>query len=194
MVIYKKTPQYEDGFVAILIVLSVACKKDNEVKLGFEFLTREVCYYPEKHIAMTFDIIPTTDKETYTFNWFNPDSLKGKGPFRITISSNLILDFEIIETKNRVQRFQYEIKTDSIDSLKYDYRNNYIGTYSCRVIHFYEDSTSYYQDTLAIVKNNSFNMLNILIHNDIINNYEGNKMTYLNANGSNSYQTGDFYG
>ena len=134
------------------------------------------------------------NKGLYTFNWFNPDSLKEEGPYTINLSSNLMLDFEIFSNKSTTQRFQYEIIADTIDSLRYDYRNNYIGTYSCNVTSSYEGSTDYYQDTLTVVKNNSFNMLNILTKNDIINNNEGNKMTYLNSNGYYSYPTGDFYG
>ena len=37
-------------------------------------------------------------------------------------------------------------------------------------------------------------MLNILTTNDIKNSYEGNKMIYLNSNGSNNSTTGVFFG
>jgi hypothetical protein len=185
---------YKLPYIVILIFLNFSCGKEKHPKIDYEFQTIEIIYYPDNHISMTFDIIPKDDKEVYTINWFNPDSLKEEGPYTISLSSNLILDFEIYDSKNSIQRFQYEIKRDTIDSLRYDYRNNYIGTYSCDVTYSYDGSIKYYQDTLIVVKNISFKMLNILTKYDIINNYEGNKMTYLNSNGYNSYPTGDFYG
>jgi hypothetical protein len=180
--------------IAILILLNFSCEKDHNPRLDFEFQTIEVYYYPDKHISMTFNIIPKSDKGPFLLKWFNPDSLKEEGPYTINLSDNLMLDFEILDAQNISQRFTYEIETDTIDSLKYDYRNNYIGTYSCDVTSSYEGSTKYYQDTLIVIKNNAFNMLNILTRFDIINNYEGNKMTYLNSNGYVSYPTGEFYG
>lgn len=179
----------------LILIIGNSCEKENNPKIDqennpkidFVFNTNEIIYYPDNRISLTFDIKPNDDLETYSINWYNPDTLIGAGPIKISLTSNLILDFEISDNKNTVKRFQYEIKIDTIDSVKYDYRNNYIGTYYCNVTYYNDGSTEYYQDTLTVVKNNSFNMLNILTKNDIINNYEGNKMTYLNP-------TGDFFG
>jgi len=178
----------------ILVLLNFSCEKDRNPKINFEFRATGIISYPDKHISITFDVVPEVDKEHCTINWYSPDSLKGNGPYTINISGNLMLDFEIYDNQNTTQRFQYEIKADTIDSLKYDYRNNYIGTYSCSAAYSNNGSTEYYKDTLTVVKNNAFNMLNILTKQDIANNYEGSKMIYLNSNGFNSSPAGGFFG
>lgn len=180
--------------MTILLLIGYSCEKEKNQVIEFEFQTTQLIYYPDKQITMTFNIVPKSNFENYKIKWFNPDSLEDRGPYTIKFSSDIILDYEVSNNGNTIQRFQYEIKTDTIDSLKYDYRNNYIGTYSCNVKYSYEGSTSYYLDTLTVVKNNAFNMLNILTPHDILNSYEGKKMTYLNPNGFKNYLTGSFYG
>ena len=178
----------------ILILINLSCEKESNLRLDFVFKTTEIIYYPNKHILMTFNIIPKGYNEPYTFKWFKPDSLKEEGPYSINISSNLMLDFEISDTKNISQRFTYEIKTDTIDSIKYDYRNNCVGTYKCNVASSYNGSTEYFQDTLVVIKTSSFNMLNIRDSKDIKNNYAGNIMTYIDSNGNNGFPKRDFFG
>lgn len=181
-------------FISILLLIGFACNKDNGPSLGFELRASKIIYYPNRQIATTFDIVPIADAGHYTIKWYNPDSLEGTRPFTLNISKNVILDFEIIESENAVQRFQHEIKVDAIDSLKFDYRNDYFGTYSCNAIYTYGDSTIYFQDTLTVVKSNSFRMLNILTRYEQLNNYEGALMIYFNSNGKYGYPTGDFFG
>jgi hypothetical protein len=182
--------------IAILILISFSCKKeeDDDLKINFKFYTNEIIYYPDKHISVTFDIFPEGNNAPYKLKWFVPDSLKEEGPYAIKITGNIILDFEIIDVKNTSKRFTYEIKTDTLDSLKYDYRNNYIGKYSCNVNSSYNGSTNRYKDTITVVKNGSFSILNIQTKSDILNHYEGNKMTYLNSSGYYNYPAGEFYG
>jgi len=170
--------------ISILIFVGYSCEKEKNIITEFDFQLIELTYYPEKQITMIFDILPKGNIENYTLEWFNPDSLEERGPYTITFSNDIILDYEVSENDNTIQRFQHKIMTDTIDSLKYDYRKNYIGTYNCNVKYTYEDSTSYYKDTLTVEKSNTFKMLNI----------EGNAMTYLNSNGYYNYQTGNFYG
>lgn len=181
-------------YLTILTLISYSCKKENNPEIDFVFNTKEIIYYPDKHISITFEIKPKYDLGTYSIHWYNPDTLIGVGPKKISITRNLSLDFEISDNKNTVKRFQYEIKADTIDSIRYDYRNNYIGTYYCNVTYSFKDSTNHYQDTLTVIKNNSFKMLNILNRNDIKNNYVGNEMTYRNSNGNYSYPAGRFNG
>ena len=181
-------------YLAIIILIGYSCDKENSLpNIDFEFHANEIIYYPDKHISITFDIIPNDEIGSYTINWFNPDTLSGDGPFEINITNDISLDFNIADNNNRVQRFEYEIRTDTIDSVMYDYRNNYIGTYICNVT--YDDGTTIYNhDTLTVVKNNAFNMLDILTKKDIERNWEGNKMTYLNSGGYYTSPTGSFYG
>ncbi|MDP3446025.1 MAG: hypothetical protein Q8T08_24455 [Ignavibacteria bacterium] len=180
--------------LTILILIGVSCAKEKVQMAEFEFKTIEIISYPSKQISMTFDIVPQSNIESYAIKWFNPDTLNERGPYTINFSNDIILDYEVTDNTNSTQRNQYIIKTDTIDSLKYDFRNTYIGIYYCNATYTYGDSTNYYQDTLTVIKNNSFNKLNILTPYDILNNYDGNKMTYLNSSGYNNYPTGDFYG
>ncbi|MCF8381382.1 MAG: hypothetical protein K9H49_17545 [Bacteroidales bacterium] len=181
-------------FLAILIPFTFSCEKESSPKLNFKFFATDIVYYPEKHVSITFDIIPVGDNDPYTLSWVQPDSLNEVGPFTININSNLILDFEIMDKENTTERFSYEIKIDTLDSLKYDYRNDYTGMYCCNVSSSYDGVVNYYEDTITVVKNSIFSRLNILTRNDIAKNYEGNVMYYLNTGGSTSYPDGNFYG
>lgn len=182
-------------FLTILVLISYSCEndKDNDPIIDYEYTSNEIIYYPDKHISIVFDLKPRYDLGNYTINWYNPDSLTGKGPFKIIISNNAVLDFEISDEKNNVKRFQHEVKAEN-DSVKYDYRNDYTGTYSCYVTHSNNGILNYYQDTLTVVKNNAFNMMNILTKHDIENNFVGNMMIYHNSNGFNNSPTGSFFG
>lgn len=180
--------------MAMLIPICFSCKKENTSELNFEFHASQIVYYPEKHISITFNIEPAGDNGPFSLKWFEPDTLKEVGPYSIDISDDLILDFEILDAKHTSARFTYEIKIGTIDSLQYDYRNRYIGKYSCNAANSYNGSTEYYPDTLTVVKNDVFNMINILTRNDLLYNYEGNNMTYLNSNGYYSYPSGLYYG
>ena len=180
--------------LSILVLTCYSCEKQKTATIDFVYNASEIIYYPDKHISIIFDVKPKYDIGDYTIKWYSPDTLVGEGPFKITITNNLVLDFEISDDNNNVKRFQYEVKIDAIDSVNYDYRNDYIGAYFCKVTYSYNGAIEYYQDTLTVVKNNTFYMLNILTTNDIRNSYEGNKMIYLNSNGSYNSQTGVFFG
>ncbi|MBK7031610.1 MAG: hypothetical protein IPH45_21530 [Bacteroidales bacterium] len=158
------------------------------------YIPNEIIYYPDKHITILFDIKPKYDIGDYTITWYTPDTLTGEGPYQITLTNNLVLDFEISDDNNNMQRFQYEVTTDAIDSVTYDYRNDYIGTYFCKVAHSNNGSVNYSQDSLTVVKNNAFNMLNILTTDDIKHGYQGSTMIYHNSNGFYNSPTGAFFG
>ena len=181
-------------YLTILVLISYSCKKENDTEIDFVYNASEIFYYPDKHISIMFDIKPKYDIGSYTIKWFTPDTLTGKGPFKVMITDNLVLDFEISDDNNNVKRFQYEVNTDAVDSVNYDYRNDYIGTYFCKVTYSHDGKIEYYQDTLTVVKNDDFVMLNILTRNDIENGYEGSKMIYNNANGHYNSPTGSFFG
>ncbi len=180
--------------LTILILIGYSCEKEKDQLTEFDFQTTKLVYYPDKQITMTFNIVPKGNPDNYSVKWYDPDSLEDRGPYTIKFSNDIILDYEVSVNGNQIQRFQYKIKTDTIDSLKYDYRNDYIGMYSCNVASLYDGLARYQIDTLTVVKNNSFKMVNIMTKNDIINNYEGDKMIYLNSNGSYSHPACNFFG
>lgn len=120
-------------YLTILVLTCYSCEKQKTATIDFVYNASEIIYYPDKHISIIFDVKPKYDIGDYTIKWYSPDTLVGEGPFEITISNNLVLDFEISDDNNNVKRFQYEVKIDAIDSVNYDYRNDYIGAYFCKV-------------------------------------------------------------
>jgi hypothetical protein len=181
-------------YLTIFVLLCFSCSKENETQIDYLYSESEIIYYPKKHISMIFEIKPKYDLGNYTINWFNPDSLTGEGPYKIFLTDNLVLDFEISDDKNNAKRFQHEVKADIVDSVIYDYRNDYIGKYLCDVSYSYDGSTEYYQDTLTVQKNITFSRLYILTTNDIENGYQGKEMIYHNSNGYYDSPTGAFFG
>ncbi len=144
----------------------ISCRKDTD-KLTFDVsmnITSLICY-PNDSISMTFYVNSSNGKAPYNYNWINPDTFAGEGPFTINININILLDLEVIDANNTKMRFRYEIKKDTIDSLKFDYRNAYTGLYDCTVnycdAHQNPAVYSTYQDTIDIFKHNDFKMLQI---------------------------------
>ena len=77
---------------------------------------------------------------------------------------------EVADAEGWRKLYRYRIRKDTIDSLKYDYRNPWVGSYDCEVVYRYVipdsggvfhgyDTT--YRDTLAVSKHSAFNMLSI---------------------------------
>jgi hypothetical protein len=180
-------------FVAIVVLLIFSCQKEKSSELKFEFQAMDIIYYPDKTISMTFKIIPGGNNGPFIIKWFEPAHFQGEGPISVNMNSDLKLDFEIQDAENASKRFAYEIKVDDIDSLNYDYRNRYIGEYSCNVTSSNNGSKETYIDTLRIVKNDIFKFLNILTRNDIIQNYEGSLMIY-NSNYDLNNPSNNFFG
>lgn len=180
--------------LAILILFCFSCKEEIISELDFEFQPIEIVYYPEKHISINFNIEPIGGNEPYNLNWFEPDYQNEEGPYSITIDDDILLDFEIVDAVNTSKRFTYEIKTDSIDSLIYDYRNRFVGSYACNVTSSYSGSVDYFLDTLVVEKNNSYKGINILIENKIANNYTVMEMSDPNIKEYNCYSAVSFYG
>lgn len=168
--------------IIVLLLSIMACEKETE--LSFDFQVIEIVCFPNDIIYMTFKIIPEGGKEPYQIKWNEPSNFQGEGPFSVKINSDLSLNFMIQDSENISKRLSYEIKKDTIDSLKYDYRNRYIGTYSCDVVYSYIDSFRYYNDNLTVSKTDGFR--NILI----TNNENDWGMNYLDSNQFYGYHRG----
>ncbi len=193
-------------FLKILVLFSIffsqACKKDTE-PLNFKTdirITNLICYQNDS-ISMTFLITSTGGKSPYIYNWINPDSLTGEGPFTINIQNNIILEVETIDANQNKIKFQYEIKKDTIDPLKYDYRNAFIGFYDCEVKHRWAEDSSgtyithqnIYQDTIEVTKNSDFGMLNISDQHDLVFNYRDSTFSGYHAYGEFQNDSITFY-
>lgn len=160
----------------------ISCERKPE--LSFDFKSLEIIYFPDNEIYMTFKIIPEGGNPPYFIKWFEPSTFLGEGPFSVKLIDDMVLDFELKDSDKAINRLSHKILKDNIDSLKYDYRNMYIGTYTCEVKYTYIDSVKYYHDTLSVSKINDFKSLLISKKN---NNWG---MIYLSPNQFYGYHRG----
>lgn len=169
-------------FPFILLFGIISC--DRKPELSFDFQTLDIVYFPDSEIYMSFKIIPKGGNPPYFIKWFEPATFLGEGPFSVKLINDMVLDFELQDSDKAINRLSHKILKDTIDSLKYDYRNMYIGTYTCEVKYTYIDSVKYYQDTLSVSKMNDFKSLLISKKN---NNWG---MIYLSLNQFYGYHRG----
>lgn len=155
--------------ILVIIVILQSCKRDHE-PLTFENdikITNLICY-PNDSISMTFSITSTEGNPPYNYKWIKPDYLNGNGPFTIEIDGDINLQLEVTDANNSKVNFQYEIKKDTIDPLKYDYRNSLVGRYKCDAVYTSTSSDgsgnwitqkTKFQDTIEVKKNLNFTRL-----------------------------------
>jgi len=160
--------------ITFLLIL-FSCKKSDESqnKIIPEIRINNIVCYPNDRISMEFEIIIKKGKEPFSYQWINPDTLKGSGPFTINLVSNLEIDVIITDSNNNNIEYIYVIKKESYDSLDYDYRNPYIGFYRCKVERNfeapYDEIDTIYYDTVEISKHEVFTELNTSVHYSSVN-------------------------
>jgi hypothetical protein len=174
-------------FLLILLLTSYACRKEESPEISNKIQIHDIIYYPEKNIFMEFSIIPEGSFKPLSVLWHQPSGLHGTGPFYLNISKNLFLDFDIQDARQNMERFTYGINPDTIDSVKYDYRNHYTGRYHCKVTHHYNGSYSYFVDTLNVEKKPGFKELKIIARDG---NYN---MIYLSPENFFGYHSGLYF-
>lgn len=160
--------------VAFLILFS--CKKESEEEnsivnhLEVNASVTRLVYFPYDSISLTFLIEATNGTPPYNHHWINPPGFTGAGPFTIDVESDTTLEVEVSDAGNEKINYLYEVRKDTIDPLKYDYRDLYAGRYGCTVVYkwYVEDSTgamhfydTTYLDTLTVLKDPLFNYLKI---------------------------------
>lgn len=157
-------------------LLLCSCKKQgegvndngNNFKVGIK-VNSLICY-PYDNISLSFFINVENGSPPYSYKWIEPESFSGPGPFTIKVKSDLLLKLEVSDAIIHKVTYRFVIRKDTIDSLKYDYRNKYIGDYACEVI--YHETTigpggvittqdTTYHDTITVSKHAQFDMLNI---------------------------------
>jgi hypothetical protein len=164
------------ALIALAALLIFACKKHGEeaspvtetLKAGVH-VTRLVCF-PYDSVSLTFIMQTEKGIPPYSYQWNSPPDFTGEGPFTMHLRNDTTLDVEVSDSVHHSQRYVCTIKKDTIDSLTWDYRNGYTGSYACEVFyrgvridtagvwHHYDTT---YQDTLSVSKHTLFNMLNI---------------------------------
>lgn len=160
-------------FVLYALLPVFACHKENPPdNPQLNFIVRieiiSLTCFPHDSISITFKISSTDGKPPYTYKWINPATFTGEGPFTLNIQNNTNLDVIVSDSIYRKFKFHYEIKKDTIDSLKYDYRNLYIGKYKGTFIRTWKPMQSLYPVTdiytdyvLSLTKHKDFRMLAI---------------------------------
>lgn len=143
------------------LFIGFSCEKEKEPELAFDLQVTDIACYPGNKNSITFNVHPTGNYSPIGIKWYNPADFQGTGPFSITTQNNVDLDFEITDSKNNSSRYTYTIRTDTLDSLKYDYRNQYTGNYSCDVTYTYNGNEEYFRDTITVSKTDDFKVITI---------------------------------
>lgn len=150
----------------LLILFGCNDKPDDyENLIQAECIVNELVCFPNDSISMEFELSILAEKKPYSIQWITPDTLKGSGPFTIDVVDDVRLEMIITDYEDQQFEFIHLIHKDTIDSLKYDYRDSYTGLYECEVHYndYYStpqfDTT--YHDTLEISKDEIFTGLQI---------------------------------
>ncbi len=175
------------------------CKKESNDQPRFDFnadlLIKRLICYPNDSISVSFEVSPKDGNGPYSYKWLMPDTLKGSGPFVVNLVENLKILVTIKDVNSKRLDFSYIIKKDTIDSLKYDYRNDVIGSYVCDFDHSWPQLiNSEWQiihkqsrDTLRIFKSNIFD--NLICGIDVKYNFRQNSFS---IDLGNEYRSGYF--
>ena len=174
------------SIIILCILLFASCEKGKEVitpdnndvdsikSFDVDLAISELIYYPNDSISLTFSVNPTKGIAPYVYEWINTKTFVGEGPFTMNIVDSIVLEVNITDSENTKVNFRHHILRDTIDPLKYDYRNVYIGFYKCDVTHCYSFTIcESYKDTIEIAKHEDFSMLQVshLIHTSDVDFY-----------------------
>lgn len=96
---------------------------DIKNEISGEVVTRELVVYPEDSIYLEFELTIHVEKEPYTLQWIRPETFSGTGPFTVGLREDMLLDVIIIDSENQQFELKQTIQKDTIDPLKYDYRD-----------------------------------------------------------------------
>lgn len=117
--------------------LLIGCKKDVTVTSRSDFkadlLINKLICYPNDSISISFEISPREGNRPYSYKWILPDTFTGSGPFNVNLVEDLKISAIIKDANLKQLDFSSIILKDTIDSLKYDYRNDFIGDYICDI-------------------------------------------------------------
>lgn len=146
--------------IAIISITSLKCCNHSN-DFSSEIVVNRLVYYPEDSISLEFELLIEVEYEPYSLKWIEPDTFKGTGPFTVNINEDLLLDVLISDAEGYQFEFMQVILKDTIDSLKYDYRNVYYGEYDCEVFFddYYNGNDSSYKEIVTITRDESFTYL-----------------------------------
>lgn len=189
------------NYLKVLISLSIVCalfhscdKEFDEPRSDFKadlLVDRLICY-PNDSISLSFELVPKEGNGPYSYQWIMPDTMKGNGPFTVNLKQDLKILVKITDADSKQLDYTYIVKKDTIDSLRYDYRNPIIGSYISDFKEWYpvlttsgwEQVRNNYRDTLFIHKSEKFNTV-------VCGNY--NELTYNRKTHIFTYEWGSVY-
>lgn len=189
----KKTTVY-----LMLAFMLVNCKQDPQLDARLEISNilcfPEVLKFPNFNTVASMDLSIIADGRNapLQIKWAIPAGYEGFGPFSVQTDSILVLDFELMDAALNSKHFSFVLDMDTMARESYDYRNNFIGEYSCnrKYTNANKVIVGFYTDTLTVVKGATLLDLYIKTSYDVENNRKGNEMNYIDINSFYGYHSG----
>jgi hypothetical protein len=128
--------------VFIFIIAFYACGKnenDHIYNLKVNYKTNNLYCYPEGRIIWSLLLDVENGVPPYNYNWISPEIANEGDTVIIDLTTNQVIHLEIEDAEKNRGRLNLKIRNDTIDSLKYDYRNQYIGEYIGVMTDYYYD-------------------------------------------------------
>lgn len=196
----KRHTRFILQFVVFAAISLYACKKnedDHIYSLKVNYKTIGLYCYPESRIQWSFSVYVENGVPPYHYNWIRPEITSEGDTFAIDITENPVIRLEIEDAEENWGKLNLKIKKDTIDSLKYDYRNLYIGEYRGMTTAYYYDWHSMpgpeytlYADTFFVQKAEKFSQ--VMINTWKLDfDYNSSTFSYLNGGYANSHLYND---
>lgn len=118
--------------VFALLISLFSCKKsenDHIYNLKVNYKTISLYCYPEGRILWSFIVNVEDGIPPFNYYWISPETTSARDTFALDITKNSVIRLEIEDAGKNWGRLNLVIRKDTIDSLKYDYRNQFIGEY-----------------------------------------------------------------
>ncbi len=157
--------------------LLISCKKDLTEAPRSDFkadlLINKLICYPNDSTSLSFELSPKEGNGLYSYKWILPDTFTGSGPFVVNLVEDLKISVTIKDSNLKQLDFSSIILKDTIDSLKYDYRNDFIGDYICDIDNSWPQVVNSNweilhkreRDTITVYKSQLFS--NIIVFNEL---------------------------
>lgn len=127
-------------FVFIITLYACGKKGDDHIyNLKVSYKTNNLYCYPEKKILWSFLLDVENGVPPYNYNWISPEITYEGDTVNIDLTNNPVIHLEIEDAEKNWGKLTLKIRNDTIDSLKYDYRNQFIGEYIGLMTEYYYD-------------------------------------------------------
>jgi hypothetical protein len=152
----------------LVLVSGISCVKEDDIPVppnpdSFELrlsVDKIVCY-PNDSIRLTYAVATLGALAPLTYTWIQPLTNSGAGPFNVQLSADQPILLEVTDARAITRRLETIIQKDTIDSLRYDWRELYLADYTGlkTIQQLVQDSlgnwimvTNTYTDTVTVSK------------------------------------------